>query len=547
MLNLFKPRTALLRRSKQIGRAVIVCLMGAMSSYGALPDLSIYLPAANPHVVYRTFDPNDCTVLEGCVDAGTRRLLMFTSQTRNVGAADLVLGDPSTNSLFVYYACHNHYHYQGFAEYRLRDMNSNLVVRGHKLGFCVEDVTRWDASASQNTRYDCNYQGIQRGWADVYSEDVPCQWLDITGLPGGTYILEMEVNPDHSLAESSYDNNLVQMEVTFDSDCTPALSNDNFGGAQQIQASPFSFETYNACATKENGEPNHAGNPGGHSIWYVGTAIATGPIRLSTEGSDFDTLLAVYTGTSVDNLVLVGSNNNINSTNHQSGLTFNGVAGTVYYIAVDGYNGTFGKAVLNINPPTNDAFAACQVLTGTRGRTTGYNIGATKQPGEPDHNGSFSWRSVWYCWTAPANGPVVFDTIGSDFDTLLGIYTGSNVGALTRITSDNDSGGNLASRATFNAVAGTTYRIAVDGVQGTSGNLALNWYPACQLRLRKLSASSMELTVSGGSGNYQLQGSADMNSWTSLTNLTMSGASQIYTDTKAGTFARRFYRAVLVQ
>ena len=39
-------------------------------------------------------------------------------------------------------------------------------------------------------------------------------------------------------------------------------------------------------------------------------------------------------------------------------------------------------------------------------------------------------QSVWYRWTAPANGPWAFDTRGSSFDTLLGIYTGSSVGGL---------------------------------------------------------------------------------------------------------------------
>src|SRR6266571_4710500 len=99
---------------------------------GALPDLIIYAPVSNPHIVMITFASNDCTVLEGCVPAGTRRLLAFDTQTRNIGAADLILGNPATNSLFVFDPCHNHYHYIGFAEYRLRDTNSNLVVKGRK-------------------------------------------------------------------------------------------------------------------------------------------------------------------------------------------------------------------------------------------------------------------------------------------------------------------------------------------------------------------------------------------------------------------------------
>src|SRR4051794_1781962 len=123
------------------GILVLVAVAAAPASLGApLPDLIIYAPDTTPHVVYRTFDSNDCTVNEGCVPAGTRRLLAFSTQTRNVGTADLVLGDPSTNRLFVFDPCHNHYHYVGFAEYRLRDSQSNLVVHGRKIGFCVEDI-----------------------------------------------------------------------------------------------------------------------------------------------------------------------------------------------------------------------------------------------------------------------------------------------------------------------------------------------------------------------------------------------------------------------
>ena len=139
----------------------------------------IYGPATIPHVVYYTFDANDCTVKEGCVPAGTRRLLAFDTQTRNMGQADFIMGNPATNSLFVFDPCHNHYHFVGFAEYRLRDTNSNLVVLGKKIGFCLEDIVQWDPNANTNRIYDCNYQGIQKGWADLYVEQVPCQWLDI--------------------------------------------------------------------------------------------------------------------------------------------------------------------------------------------------------------------------------------------------------------------------------------------------------------------------------------------------------------------------------
>ncbi len=125
--------------------------------------------------------------------------------------------------------------------------------------------------------------------------------------------------------------------------------------------------------------------------------------------------------------------------------------------------------------PPNDNFASVRTISGSQGTTNGTNIRATKQTGEPNHAGNTGGASVWYNWTAPASGSVTIDTIGSTFDTLLAVYTGSSVGSLTTVASDNGSAGNGASRVTFTATSGTTYRIAVDGYNGDMGNLVLNW------------------------------------------------------------------------
>jgi hypothetical protein len=511
-----------------------------------LPDLMPVAERVNAHVVYRTFAADDCTVREGCIVSGTRRLLVFTTVTRNIGTADLVLGDPATNSAFYFDACHGHYHYNGFAEYRLRHSDGTLAVLGRKIGFCMEDIEQWDPNAG-GRRYDCTYQGIQMGWADVYSEDTPCNWIDITGLAGGDYFLELEMNPAHTLPESDFGNNMVSLPVSFSDDCGAAPVNDNFSAAQQITRSPISYRTYNACASKEPGEPNHAGNAGGHSLWYRGTAVANGIIHVTTDGSDFDTLLAVYTGNSVNALSLVASNDDANASANirTSRLSFNAVAGTEYRIVVDGYDGTAGMVVLTIDPPVNDYFTNCTVLNGSSGHTTGYNIGATKEQDEPDHSGNIGGHSVWYCWTAPVTQPATFDTIGSDFDTTLGVYTGNAVNDLTLVASDNDNGGNYTSRLGFEAVAGTTYHIAVDGVSGISGHLALNWGVLPRLTIQKISATSVRLTLSASQGTYDLQASSDLTQWSRLATYTMTGTSQQYIDGNAGSAPHRFYQVVI--
>jgi len=132
-------------------------------------------------------------------------------------------------------------------------------------------------------------------------------------------------------------------------------------------------------------------------------------------------------------------------------------------------------ANVSVALPANDNFSAAQTISGGQGTTNGTNIRATKETGEPNHAGNAGGASVWYNWTAPANGSVTIDTVGSTFDTLLAVYTGSSVSALTAVASDNGSAGNGASRVVFSATSGTIYRIAVDGFGGSMGNLVLDW------------------------------------------------------------------------
>ena len=119
-------------------------------------------------------------------------------------------------------------------------------------------------------------------------------------------------------------------------------------------------------------------------------------------------------------------------------------------------------------PANNDFANATSInLTGSSIQLTGTNIAATRQSGEPAHAGANApnGHSVWWKWTAPGSGSTTIDTLGSNFDTVLAVYTGSSVSALTAVASNDDaqSGVVRTSSVTFNAVSGTTYDIAVDG------------------------------------------------------------------------------------
>jgi hypothetical protein len=539
---------------------------------GALPDLIIWGPSANPTNIIRTFSSNDCEVVEGCEPVGTRSLLAFTTETRNIGAGDLVMGNPANNPLFIWAACHQHYHFEQFASYSLLDSSNNVVASGHKVGFCLEDVQSWTNTHPQ-AKYNCTNQGIQSGWSDIYSGPVPslnfvglpCQYIDVTGVPPGQYTLQMIVNPDNVLPESNTNNNTTLVPVTITpTNCTGAPVNDNFANGVVVTNFPFLYSEFNNCATKETGEPNHLGHAAGHSVWFTWTATSNQTMVVTTKRSDFDTILAVYTGNSVSSLSLVASNDDIVPGYFiQSELSFAAKAGTTYHIVVDGFlnstaGASVGTVVFNMVPPTNDDFLNATVLTGTSGTTNGYNINASKEPYEPAHASDVGGHSVWFTWVAPTNGPVDFNTAGSDFDTTLAVYTGgtriSSTGALTNFTSiaanddDTEGGGLLTSRLGFNAVAGTTYQIAIDGFAGDSGYYNLTWWMNSKLEITRLTNGQVQVSLLGVDWQrYLLLGTTNLKTWyTNTATITMSEGVHQYTNSPFTNHAPlEIYRAIL--
>ena len=123
---------------------------------------------------------------------------------------------------------------------------------------------------------------------------------------------------------------------------------------------------------------------------------------------------------------------------------------------------------------SNDNFADAAVVYGASGCERGSNEGATVEDGEPLVEEWDSTASVWWRWTAPSDGDVTFNTFGSSFDTVLGVYVGNNVGDLS-IIAENDDADDSTSAVDFSAVAGRTYYIAIGGYGDASGNIVLNW------------------------------------------------------------------------
>ncbi len=257
---------------------------------------------------------------------------------------------------------------------------------------------------------------------------------------------------------------------------SPPLSGSNaFSSRTVLVGENVTAAGTNTSATLESGEPRNAGVTGGKSIWWSWVAPTSGSFSISTSGSSFDTTLGVYTGSSVNSLVAVASNDDERGSVSTSLVTFTAVAGTAYQISVDGYRGASGQVSLAItsNHVPNDNFADRVALAGANLTVTGSNLGASLETGEPQNGGVTGGSSVWWSWTAPAAGPVSITTAGSTFDTNLGVYLGSTLTTLTPVASNDDEARSiLTSRLTFTAIAGQVYQISVDGYRGAAGQIS---------------------------------------------------------------------------
>jgi uncharacterized repeat protein (TIGR01451 family)/uncharacterized delta-60 repeat protein len=153
-----------------------------------------------------------------------------------------------------------------------------------------------------------------------------------------------------------------------------------------------------------------------------------------------------------------------------------GFAGIVM-LAISAFFGL--AATKGWSQPANDYFANAQPLNGNAGTVYGSNAGATLEPGEPIDAGKGGGKTIWYTWTAPQAETIEFDTEGSDFDTVIGVYTGTSLTNLTLVAQNDDVAfpSDLTSRVDFPVVSNMVYYISVDGNEGDSGDVILNWSP----------------------------------------------------------------------
>ena len=156
------------------------------------------------------------------------------SVVQRVYRADGTYRDSAAGT-YVFHPAHAHFHYDDFAVAALwrsdakgRRLDRNPVRQGSKIGFCVADEYAWKPGAppaKYQTPGACypntvtqqgeasQVSGISPGWVDAYDVSVPHQYIEISGVPDGYYLLQMTIDPLHRLRESTTKDNVTWQRI----------------------------------------------------------------------------------------------------------------------------------------------------------------------------------------------------------------------------------------------------------------------------------------------------------------------------------------------
>lgn len=217
-------------------------------------------------------------------------------------------------------------------------------------------------------------------------------------------------------------------------------------------------------------------------------------------------------------------------------------------------------------PPANDHFVDSIALSGATAMGVGTLRGATVDAGEPSGIPSIDGASVWWRWTASANGPVAIDLSGGNFQAACAVFTGSAVSGLQSVASNchqtcvsNGEGGlpvcvcdALLPQFQFPAVAGVTYHVRVGGTPpaGSLGEIVVRINPIVLdgRSLHRTPDGLFELSVSGPNGTLVvIESTKSLNppNWVEVATQPIVNGTVTFSDSSAVSSARCYYRAIV--
>jgi hypothetical protein len=353
---------------------------------------------------------------------------------------------------------------------------------------------RWVAPSNGWLRFGIRTYDGWTGQVEAFQSFEPCIYTytgaSASSPPGG--YAQLEVRRGDSLlfrVFSSGEANEGAFALGWRLIPHPTPLNDNSADSEVIWGQYGKEVASNLNATREAGEPAHAGRSGGRSLWYSWTAPASGPamFHVSRFGVPFDCLVAVYTGTAVDALTPVAADASTWAGNSCS-ARFTATAGATYRVAVDGEGG--GETIFTLTwnsgpPPAHDDATAARTIGGFGGVLDDTNRGATDEPSEPRHDPTRAGSSVWYRWTAPGDGAAGFSVQKPPLyepssvweeDKRIAVFTGTPPGGLTLLAESVVPPTPDGLTASVGGVTrGTTYWIQVTGVDQQVVHYTLTW------------------------------------------------------------------------
>ncbi len=220
------------------------------------------------------------------------------------------------------------------------------------------------------------------------------------------------------------------------------------------------------------------------AVWFTYTAQVTGNLKITTCGSTFDTVLAVFNtntcGSNINNMIMCNDDAPTGMTcgnmiNQESAMILPVTAGTTYLLRLGGYNGAVGNYQLNVGP-TNDrcdsmipAFLGANPFDNTMANTDGAVLNSCVVNNQNQVNGD-----LWWSFIPPSDGLLTLDTCGSGFDTKMAIYSSYSCGASNFLACSDDGCGLQSRIQNISVNGGQYYTIRVGGYSTARGSGNLN-------------------------------------------------------------------------
>lgn len=268
---------------------------------------------------------------------------------------------------------------------------------------------------------------------------------------------------------------IVILPQTVSATATVAPTNDNRGNASQIAFFPFEDAFVdNTQATLQASEVQPSCASIGATVWYSLTPSSDYSVKIRvTPTTNVDIVLAVYEAYGGDLGEIACADNS--APGSRETLTVNAWGGTTYFIQVGGFasgntTGLFTVRAKRLPAPANDDFDNAATVALGSVSTVASTFGATIENGEPLCQNN-EGKTVWYRYVPGRTRTVIANTFGSDFDTILTVYSGTELGALNGLVC-NDDFTTLQSKVKLTVEAGTTYYFQVGGYVGSSGSLS---------------------------------------------------------------------------